>query len=244
MDLIVLGVVLLGTIGITSTLLLSLNRIVKTIYYWEREVIFTDYYSNPKEIYIHFPHEALTSDILSKDIHSEDLHENLELAINDNGNTYVPYANMLAGIVDIFLDYRNVIGALQNAEEEYRDDPEELELFKKPKKFDFPSVMNGLDTYNMYTKYTLHDLDTDKEIQIKSPADYSAFVRRVIENKSNLSYRTHYLIYKKIGNKEDGQLVNELLTVFNIGQNYQDLSNQTPFMDIKYLSENKDARKN
>jgi len=244
MSSLIILIVTLGVFGLTTSLLLNLNKVIKTIYYWEREVIFTDYFSSPKEIYIRFPHEALTSDTLSKDIDSEDIHESLELAISDNSATYVPYANMLAGIVDIFLDYRNLIGALQNAQEEYQDDPEELELFKGPKKFDFPSVMHGLDVYNMYTKYTLYDLDNDKEILIKSSDDYSSFVKRVIENKSNLSYRTHYLVYKKIGNKEDGQLVSELVTIFNIGQNYRDLSNQTPNMDIRYLPEKTDARKN
>ena len=96
----------------------------------------------------------------------------------------------------------------------------------------------------MYTKYTLWDLDNDKQIFINSIQDYSAFVRRVIENKSNLSYRTHYMVYKKIGNKEDGQLVSELTTLFNIGQDYQDMSNRTPIMDVQYLSESRDARKN
>jgi hypothetical protein len=244
MSSLVLLIVALGVFGLTTSLLLSLNKVIKTIYYWEREVIFTDYSSSPKEIYIRFPHEALTSDTLSKSIDSENIHEGLELAISDNSSTYVPYANMFAGIVDVFLEYRNLVGALQNAEEEYQDDPGELELFKGPKKFDFPSVMHGLDVYNMYTKYVLYDLDNDKEIIISSPTDYSSFVKRVIENKSNLSYRTHYLVYKKISNKDDGQLVSELITIFNIGQNYRDLSNQTPIMDIKYLPENKDARKN
>lgn len=236
-------ILILGIVGVTTTLLFSLNNIIKTVYYWEREITFVDY-SNPKEIYIRFPHESLTSDNLSKEIKDDHIYEKFELSVNENGNIYVPFASMLTGIVDIFLDYRNVIGALQNAEEEYRDDPEELELFKSPKKFDFPSVMHGLDVYNMYTKYVLHDLDDDKEIVITSAADYSSFVQRVIQNKSNLSYRTHYMVYKKVGNKEDGQLISELITTFNIGQRYQDMSNKNPIMDIQYLAETKDARKN
>lgn len=234
---------MIGICGITTSLLFSLNNIIKTIYYWEREVIFNDY-SNPKEVYIRFPNESLTSDALSRKIKDIEIYERFELGITENGNVYVPYANMLTGIVDIFLDYRNLIGALQNAQEEYQEDPEELELFKGPKKFDFPSVIHELGTYNMYTKYTLWDLDNDKQIFINSIQDYSAFVRRVIENKSNLSYRTHYMVYKKIGNKEDGQLVSELTTLFNIGQDYQDMSNRTPIMDVQYLSESRDARKN
>ncbi|NDB81655.1 MAG: hypothetical protein EB127_02715 [Alphaproteobacteria bacterium] len=243
MNPLILVIVTLGVIGLTSSLLLSLNKVIKTIYYWEREITFIDH-SNPKEIHIRFPCESLTSDVLSKDIESDDLHEKFQIAASENNNVYVPYSSLLSGIVDIFLGYRNVIGALQNAQEEYQDDPEELELFKGAKKFDFPSVISGLDTYNMYTKYTLHDLDTDKEIQITSADEYSSFVRRVIENKSNLSYRTHYLVYKKIGNKEDGQLISELITTFNIGLNYQNLSNHIPSMEVTYLPENKDARKN
>jgi hypothetical protein len=236
-------IALLGVTGITYTLLSSLNKIIKTIYYWEREITFVDHV-NPKEIYIQFPNEALTSDTLSKDIEVDDLHERFEFAASENGTVYVPYASVLAGIVDIFLGYRNVIGALQNAEEEYKEDSEELELFKTAKKFDFPSVMNGTDTYNIYTKYSLWDLDEDKEISISSADSYSAFVKRVIENKSNLSYRTHYMVYKKVGTKENGQLISELTTIFNIGQAYNDLSNKTPVMDVTHLSENKDARKN
>jgi hypothetical protein len=133
---------------------------------------------------------------------------------------------------------------LQNAEEEYKEDPEELELFKAAKKFDFPSVMNGLDTYNMYTRYTLWDLEGDKEISILSAKDYSAFVKQVIENKSNLSYRTHYMVYKKVGTKENGQLISELTTIFNIGQAYNDLSNRVPVMNVTHLPEKKDAGKN
>ena len=243
MESLTLIIALLGATGLTYTLLSSLNKIIKTIYYWEREIIFTDHV-NPKEIYIRFPNEALTSETLSKDIEVNDLHERFQFAASENGTVYVPYANTLAGIVDIFLGYRNVIGALQNAEEEYREDPEELELFKSAKKFDFPSVMNGLDTYNMYTRYTLWDLEEDKEICISSASDYSAFVKRVIENKSNLSYRTHYMVYKKIGNKENGQLINELTTIFNIGQAHNNLSNRTPVMDVTHLPEKKDAGKN
>ena len=233
---------IIGMGGVALTLLFSLNNIIKTIYYWDREVTFIDHLNN-KEIYIHFPNESLTSDVLSKDIKDDDIYDRFETAINDNATIYVPYANMYTGIVDIFLDYRNLIGSLQNAEEEYQDDPSELELFKTRKKFDFPSVINGPDVYNMYTRYTLYDLDTDKEIIINSIADYSAFIKRVIQNKSNLSYRTHYMAYKKVGNKEDGQLVSELTTVFNIGQDYQDLSNRTPTIEIQYLPENKYARK-
>jgi hypothetical protein len=236
-------IALLGVFGITYTLLSSLNRIIKTIYYWEREITFVDHV-NPKEIYIQFPNEALTSETLSKDIEADDLHERFQFAISENETLYVPYASLLAGIVDIFLTYRNVIGALQNAEEEYIDDPEELELFKGLKKFDFPSVMNGVDTYNIYTKYSLWDLDEDKEIFISSADNYSAFVKRVIDNKSNLSYRTHYMVYKKVGPKENGQLISELTTVFNIGQRYQDLSNRSPVMDVVHLPEKKDAGKN
>lgn len=239
----VLIIALLGVTGLTYTLLSSLNNIIKTIYYWEREITFVDYV-NPKEIYIRFPNEALTSETLSKDIDVDDLHERFQFAASENETLYVPYASLLAGIVDIFLGYRNVIGALQNAEEEYIDDPEELELFKGPKKFDFPSVMNGIDTYNIYTKYVLWDLDQDKEILIKSATDYSAFVKQVISNKSNVSYRTHYMVYKKVGNKENGQLISELTTIFNIGQNYQNLSNRIPVMDVVHLPEKEDARKN
>jgi len=236
-------IALLGVGGLTYTLLSSLNKIIKTIYYWEREIIFTDYV-NPKEIYIQFPNEALTSETLSKDIEVDDLHERFQFAVSENETVYVPYASTLAGIVDIFLGYRNVIGALQNAEEEYNEDPEELELFKTAKKFDFPSVMNGIDTYNMYTKYTLWDLEEDKEIRISSANDYSAFVKQVIDNKSNLSYRTHYMVYKKVGTKENGELISELTTIFNIGQAYNDLSNRTPVMDVTHLSEKKDVGKN
>jgi len=243
MALLTLIIALLGVAGVTYTLLSTLNKVIKTIYYWEREIIFVDYV-NPKEIYIQFPNEALTSDTLSKDIEVDDLHERFQFAASENETVYVPYASLLAGIVDIFLGYRNVIGALQNAEEEYIDDPEELELFKTAKKFDFPSVMNGLDTYNIYTKYTLWDLQEDKEIRISSASDYSAFVKLVIENKSNLSYRTHYMVYKKVGTKETGELISELTTIFNIGQAYNDLSNKTPVMDVTHLSEKKDAGKN
>ena len=243
MSSLILIIALLGITGLTYSLLSNLNNIIKTIYYWEREIIFTDHV-NPKEIYIRFPNEALTSETLSKDIEVDDLHERFQFAASENETLYVPYASLLAGIVDIFLSYRNVIGALQNAEEEYIDDPEELELFKGPKKFDFPSVMNGIDTYNIYTKYTLWDLEQDKEIAITSASDYSGFVKRVIDNKSNLSYRTHYMVYKKVGNKENGQLISELTTIFNIGQSYQDLSNRTPVMDVVHLPEKKDAREN
>jgi hypothetical protein len=151
---------------------------------------------------------------------------------------------MLTGIIDIFLSYRNVIGALQNAEEEYKDEPQELELFKAYGKFDLPSVIRDNDVYNMYTKYTLYDIDADKEILISTATEYSAFVKRVIENKSNLSYRTHYMVYKKIGTKEDGQLISELITVLNIGQNYQDQTDAQHIMDVEYLPERMDARKN
>lgn len=243
MSSLILIIALLGITGLTYSLLSNLNNIIKTIYYWEREIIFTDYV-NPKEIYIRFPNEALTSETLSKDIEVDDLHERFQFAASENETLYVPYASLLAGIVDIFLSYRNVIGALQNAEEEYIDDPEELELFKGPKKFDFPSVMNGIGTYNIYTKYTLWDLEQDKEIAITSASDYSAFVKRVIDNKSHLSYRTHYMVYKKVGNKENGQLISELTTIFNIGQSYQDLSNRTPIMDVVHLPEKKDVREN
>ena len=243
MNSLILIIALLGVTGLTYTLLSSLNNVIKTIYYWEREITFVDHV-NPKEISIRFPNEALTSETLSRDIAADDLHERFQFAASENETLYVPYASLLAGIVDIFLSYRNVIGALQNAEEEYIDDPEELELFKGPKKFDFPSVMNGIDTYNIYTKYTLWDLEQDKEIAITSASDYSAFVKRVIDNKSNLSYRTHYMVYKKVGNKENGQLISELTTIFNIGQSYQDLSNRTPIMDVVHLPERKDAGEN
>jgi hypothetical protein len=243
MESLTLIIALLGVTGLTYTLLSTLNKVIKTIYYWEREVIFTDHV-NPKEIHIQFPNEALTSQTLSKDIEVDDLHERFQFAASENETVYVPYASLLAGIVDIFLGYRNVIGALQNAEEEYKEDPEELELFKAAKKFDFPSVMNGLDTYNMYTRYTLWDLEGDKEISISSAKDYSAFVKQVIENKSNLSYRTHYMVYKKVGTKENAQLISELTTIFNIGQAYNDLSNRVPVMNVTHLPEKKDAGKN
>lgn len=239
----ILFIVALGVCGLTTSLLLSLNKIIKTIYYWQREVTFIDHV-NPKKIYIGFPNEALTSDSLTKDVSTDELYEKLELIITENESVYIPYKSMLTGIIDIFLGYRNVIGALQNADEEYQDEPQELELFKAHGKFDLPSVIRGSDVYNMYTKYTLHDIDTDKEILITSASDYSAFVKRVIENKSNLSYRTHYMVYKKVGNKEDGQLISELVTIFNIGQNYQDLTDAEHIIDVEYLPEIEDARKN
>lgn len=236
-------IVALGVCGLTTSLLLTLNRIIKTIYYWEREVTFVDHV-NPKKIYIKFPSEALTSVSLTKDIPTDELYEKLELLITENETTYIPYKSMLTGIIDIFLSYRNVIGALQNAEEEYKDEPQELELFKAYGKFDLPSVIRDNDVYNMYTKYTLYDIDADKEILISTATEYSAFVKRVIENKSNLSYRTHYMVYKKIGTKEDGQLISELVTVLNIGQNYQDQTDAQHIMDVEYLPERMDARKN
>lgn len=236
-------IVALGVCGLTTSLLLTLNRIIKTIYYWEREVTFVDHV-NPKKIYIKFPSEALTSASLTKDIPTDELYDKLELLITENETTYIPYKSMLTGIIDIFLSYRNVIGALQNAEEEYKDEPQELELFKAYGKFDLPSVIRDNDVYNMYTKYTLYDIDADKEILISTATEYSAFVKRVIENKSNLSYRTHYMVYKKIGTKEDGQLISELVTVLNIGQNYQDQTDAQHIMDVEYLPERMDARKN
>jgi hypothetical protein len=42
------------------------------------------------------------------------------------------------------------------------------------------------------------------------------------------------MVYKKIGTKEDGQLISELVTTFNIGQNYQDLTNAEYVMDVQY----------
>ena len=236
-------IVALGVCGLTTSLLLTLNRIIKTIYYWEREVTFVDHV-NPKKIYIKFPSEALTSASLTKDIPTDELYDKLELLITENETTYIPYKSMLTGIIDIFLSYRNVIGALQNAEEEYKDEPQELELFKAYGKFDLPSVIRDNDVYNMYTKYTLYDIDADKEILISTATEYSAFVKRVIEKKSNLSYRTHYMVYKKIGTKEDGQLISELVTVLNIGQNYQDQTDAQHIMDVEYLPERMDARKN
>lgn len=222
-----------GILGISISLLLNLNNIIKTIYYWQREVTFVDHV-NPKKIYIKFPNEALTSDSLTKDIPTDELYDKLELLITDNESSYVPYKSMLTGIIDIFLGYRNVIGALQSAEEEYEYDSEELELFKSHGKFDLPSVIRDNEVYNMYTAYTLYDIDLQKEIKITSVTDYSAFVRQVIENKSNLSYRTHYMIYKKIGGKEDGQLISELITTFNIGQMYQDLTRTQNTIDVRY----------
>jgi hypothetical protein len=243
MEIAIFIILALGTLGLGTTLLLSLNNIIKTIYYWQREVTFTDHV-NPKKIHIQFPNEALTSDSLSKDICTDELYEKLELLITDNESSYVPYKSMITGIIDIFLDYRNVIGALQNAEEEYKYDTEELELFKSRAKFDLPSIIRGNEVYNMYTLYSLYDIDTQKEIIITSPEDYSAFVRKVIENKSNLSYRTNYMVYKKIGNKEDGLLVSELTTTFNIGQMYQDQTRTKNIIDVRYPSEIEDARKN
>ena len=231
----IFSIIAIGISGLSIFLLLSLNRVIKTIYYWQRQVTFIDYV-NPKKIYIQFPNEALTSNSLTKNISTDEIYEKLELMITDNETVYIPYKSMLTRIVDIFLGYRNVIGALQNAEEEYQEEPEELQLFKKHSKFDFPSVIKDNDVYNMYTKYTLYDIDNSKEILINSAADYSVFVRRVIENKCNLSYRTHYMVYKKIGNKEDGQLINELITTFNIGQNYQDVTD-SEYIDIQLLHE-------
>ena len=120
MNSLIFSILLLGVCGLTISLLFNLNKVIKTIYYWQREVTFTDYV-NPKKIYINFPNEALTSNSLTKDISADDLYEKLELIITDNEATYIPYKGMITGIVDIFLDYRNVIGALQNAEEEYQD---------------------------------------------------------------------------------------------------------------------------
>lgn len=233
MSSLVLFIVALGVAGLTTSLLLSLNKVIKTIYYWEREVTFVDHV-NPKKIHIRFPNESLTSDSLTREIPTDELYEKFELIITENEATYIPYKSMLSGIIDIFLDYRNVIGALQNAEEEYKDEPQELELFKAYGKFDLPSVIYGTDVYNMYTKYTLYDLDNRKEIVITSSQEYTAFVQRVLENKSNLSYRTHYMVYRKVGTKEDGQLISELVTTFNIGQNYQDLTNTEYVMDVQY----------
>ena len=208
----------------------KLNKLTVDIYSWQRAIQFYDY-QNDKEILCSYSSESLTS---NSDLFNsfKNLNSDFEYIATEGGIYSIPHKMTYVSLLNSFNNEKDLIFGLRLIGND------NLSLFSQKRILDIPMVIMGSDIFNIYVKYTVTNLDTGHNLDIKSVNDYEAFITSIYENKNNYSCKADYSTYKKVGKHDDGELISSFVLEIKIGPNFSNINYGKPYiLETKYLNE-------